>query len=1270
MSETKFTPDQRRAIETDGCDLLVSAAAGSGKTAVLVERIIRMITNKEKPVDVDKLLVVTFTDAAASEMRQRILKAIDDLRKTETENEHLKRQEMLMSRASIMTIHSFCLGVIRKYFYLIDIDPGFRIIDTTEADLLKAETMRGFIEALYDKENAELLTETFGAPENAAFLNLVDCYGDKVKDDKLQELLLKVYDFIQSCPFPEQWLAESAEKLAAATLAEMERSEWYAYFAAETRMALTSALTAADLAAALCGHPEINPVALSALVDDREKIETALSALEKSFADFYDAMQFSFATMRLSAAKKGEDVSEEAAALKDKILAIRKDDIKTPVATIQKKALFMPPQAILENMRQSAVLVKTVCAVVAGFSKQFYALKRSRNIADFSDFEHLCIQTLLAEDGNPSIAAAELREKYEAVLMDEYQDSNLVQELILSTVARGGRGERNRFMVGDIKQSIYKFRMANPDLFRQKYLSYALDGQGETRRIDLSKNFRSRKSVLDSINFIFKQILSEDLGEIQYDPSAYLYYGADYPESVDDTVHQTEILIMDTAEDQPAEDTGTEAETGEIAEEPDDEPQPESESDDLIAELSNAELEAKMVAARISELLGSDGKTRPFQVAERGGGFRDIMLRDIVVLLRSTKTVAESYVRALKNANLTAFSDAAGGYFEAVEIMTALSFLRVIDNPRQDIHLIAVLYSPVYAFSPDELADIRRTLDKGLFFDCVNAYMENAEKNGRTAEKLRRFLSDLEKWRAAAVYAPISDLVQLVYEDTGYLDYAGAMPGGKVRQANLTALFERALQYEKTRLKGLFHFIRYIEKMQKNKAEFGAAKVLGAHENLIRVMSIHKSKGLEFPVVFVSGLGRNFNLRDASQEVLLHQGLGFGPVRVDAAERVKYNTLARYAVSGKIVMESLSEEMRVLYVALTRAKEKLILTACVKDAEKKINGLKQYLPRDCAALNPYRLSRKRTFLDWILFAVLRHRDIAEENFADEVYNDASRWRLSIQKKAAFRRAAAEKEARRLDLRAAFQGIDPARDYSGRKDEIAAALNYTYAAGAALIPSKLSISEIKRIHDESRMKESETFEGQFAARQTVELKRPDFMADTRENGSAAKKGTLLHAVMERLDLEKHRTAADVAGLVAEMAEKKIIAAEDAALIDQTKITRFIETDIAERMRRAGGVRKEIPFVLGVSPAAVDPRWADAADETILVHGIIDCLFEEAGEPVLLDYKSDRVNAQTLESVLARYRVQMEMYRRAIEANTGKHVKESLIYFFELGQCYPV
>jgi len=1287
----RYTDEQQAAIDTHGCDLLVSAAAGSGKTAVLIERLIQMITDTKKPVELDRLLVVTFTDAAAQEMRQRLGDALRRRLKDDPSDVHMQRQMLLLPKASITTIHSFCLQIVRSHFAQLGIDPSFRVADVTETELLKLEVMRGLFERLYEDDADEdgLDVLAFGEGGKADFHRLVEFYGDAVKDDALQGLAMSLYEFSRSKPWPEAWLEEQAESFCAESVAEMEQSAWYAFFKQEAGDELAALAAELAEAAALAQNPNIHVGYVELLNDELNMVCLASRELGNGLDAFIRAMADS-AFGRLPGAqsktKDGTMTEEAIKALKETIQDIR-NDVKDRFGDLKKKAAFKPADDMLADMNSLYGVMRTLAGVVNAFAEKFGQEKRRRNIVDFSDFEHLCLEVLL-EDGSteenpiPSAAAMALQEKYAEICVDEYQDSNLVQELILLSVSRKGQGTPNRFMVGDMKQSIYRFRMANPELFRQKYLTYSREaGVGIRERvIGLSKNFRSRDGVLDCINLLFRQTMDEALGDVVYDENAMLYFGAEYyPAYRREEDRAAEVILVETAESESETAADSEAEEGD--------------STSVFAELTGAEAEARAVAERIDEMInGSD----PFHVSTKEGSFRPAEYRDIVILLRSPGVLGGAYAEELRRLGIPSFAGSTKGYFEATEVLTVLGLLQTIDNPRQDLHLITVLHSPLYGFTADELVAIRACSD-GLFYDAVLAAVSSEMVGNGVRGRLAAFCTQLNDWRDRAVMTPVSAMLWALYEETGYYRLVGTMAGGHVRCANLTALFERAVQYERTSLKGLFHFIRYIERLQKSGQELSEAKVLGENENVVRIMSVHKSKGLEFPIVFVCGLGRQFNMMDTRASFVMHSELGFGPKHIDLESRVASDTLKRYAVNLRIRRENLSEELRLLYVALTRAKEKLILTAAVKSAAAEGAKLARSARTEALMLpNAVRLRAGR-FVDWILPSLARHRDVSgltggAENACTAVWQDVSRWRLSIVSKAASERAAMEENASFRERLAALNGLDMQADYSGQREAVWQRLAYQYETmHADEIPSKMSVSEIKRLHYAGALADSASLfdnmpaqeelpawandsggaEGEKAANEAVsdgERRKSNLRVPRMVSGDtspdAARRGTLLHTVLEHIDFARDVTAEAVDALIADLVRRGFMRGDETQFVDRRAILAFMQSDIAARIRRSDDVRREVRFTSGEKPHDINAEWDAAIASRIVVHGVIDLMFREGDGFVLVDYKTDRfaANPEALEAVMDRYRPQLRLYRRAIQKFTGKTVSESVLYFF--------
>jgi ATP-dependent helicase/nuclease subunit A len=896
--------------------------------------------------------------------------------------------------------------------------------------------------------------------------------------------------------------------------------------------------------------------------------------------------------------------------------------------------------------------------LTAKFRKRYAQAKRDRNLVDFSDMEHFCIEILLSPDEKqPTAAALELAASFEEVLIDEYQDSNSVQEMILWAIARQTPG--NRFMVGDVKQSIYKFRRANPRIFMGKYENFyqatgaeMIDSGVTGRRIDLSKNFRSRASVLDAVNFFFSQLMTKEIGELCYDAAAALYPGARYPSPFASFAsYATEIHLVDYQPSDPESDTGTASD---------------------LEELTKAAAEAQAIGERIKEFVRGEN---PLLITDPSTGApRPCQYGDIVILLRSLGETAQTLTEEFKKLEISSYADTNTAFFETIEIMTALSFLQVIDNPRQDIHLIAALHSPIYALSPDDLLAIRQMDKAKSFYECLfnyeNNYENSDERDAALLAKIAAFQADLRKWRALAVYTPISELLSLVYDDTGYYALAGAMPGGLTRQANLRSLLEKAEQYETTTFKGLFHFIRYMDRLQKSDLEprFGDARQFEQQDdrNAVRIMTIHKSKGLEFPVVFVGMLGRKFNQMDEHENVLLHEEFGLGSFYVDTNRRTKVNTLPRFCLAKKIRLESLSEELRVLYVAMTRAKEKLVLTGCVDKLNGKIQKWNQFADWGEIALPLYYRAACQNFLDFIMPCVVRHRDgidlrateTCSNHACQELFQAPAAFEIHIQNLRAMSNAQLKNNFAVRDRLDALRQIAPGQSKSGRQDEIRSIIWHRYPFETEHFPSKISISEIKRLFYQESLSDSATLDSV-----RTDFPPPVFLQKDQKSLST-RRGTAIHTVMEHLDLTRDRTETQINILLETLTARGLLLADDRALVPTQKIINFANSDLAERMRRSSSVRREVPFVLGLQPDEIYPAPVAKTSEIILVHGIIDCYFVEGDGLVLLDYKSDSVRSNDVTNILERYRVQMRIYQKALERSTHLPVRETLLYLFAI------
>ena len=1183
----RFTDEQISAIEVRGSDILVSAGAGSGKTAVLVERILRIITGSN-PIDIDRLLVVTFTDAAATQMRQRIATELSKRIKANPNDTNLRKQLTLMSKSHITTIHSFCLSVARRFFHKIDMDPGFRVADGAEIELMKGEVLEALFEERYQAY--------YDWGENPEFVQLAQIFdhGYGVRDDNFRRLVLDMYEFTRSLANPAVWLADVAE--AYRLDGGIEGSLWYATFKVYAAQVLAGVMDNLTQALEVAQNPGLSEKYVEVLVQDLESVNKVVNALGSCFETFCEVLDFSFA--KLLGVRNSEGVED----FKEQIMEIRAESKK--YIEDLRAACVKNPVDMEMDLRKNYGNVVALGNLVLDFAKRFGDAKKEKNMADFADFEHFCLKILVDEDLRETVEARELQEEFDEIFIDEYQDLSTIQEIILAAVS-GNEG--NRFMVGDVKQCIYQFRMARPEIFVEKYDGYYADNS-RGKLIHLAKNFRSRCGVIDSVNWLFSRIMTSSVGGMDYDERARLQFAAGFSEELKQDFRTVLHIIEGSREEEG------EGQRGSL-------------EDENLVELTTAEVEGKAVARHIRELV--DGR---FQVKD-GDGQRDIRYRDIVILLRSA-VAAQAFADELKNADIPAFTGGDEDYFLAQEVMVMLALLSIIDNPRQDIPLAAVLYSAMFRFSADELVQVREA-GKADFYAALRVYSEDndcldgipGQTQNDTAEKVRDFLGKLEVWRDAAQRMTVSELIFYLYEQTDFYNYVGTLPGGKIRRANLMMLFEKAAKYEQTSYRGLFNFIRYIERLQKNNYGFRKAAVNNENEDLVRIMSIHKSKGLEFPVVFVCGLGKGFNMQDTRRDFMMDFDLGVGFRAVDLERRVASNTFARYVIGKRKAEAQISEEMRILYVAMTRAKEKLYLIGSRKSESRT-------------------KSTAKCFLDWIFAA----RPDLDESIWDINYSDYEGfWSEEVRQ---------QEEMVKL-----FDGLEervsgPARNDSVR-NEVFRRLEYEYPHQAAIYaPAKMSVSEVKRLYYREFLADSQEFE----AKSVKELSRPGFLIEDGRIDSAGR-GIIVHTVLEHIDMDSDDEI-DIPDVVQTLVDKKILSVEEADVVPFDSIGKFLQSDIAMRMKKASALRREMPFATTIAPGMVNMAFDSEKDEEMLLHGVIDCIFWEGdgNDAVIVDYKTERVRGDVADAA-ARYLPQMELYQYAVERIFGARVVERVIYFFD-------
>ncbi len=1320
----KWTEEQQKVIDTHGIDVLVSAAAGSGKTAVLVARILEMVTSPVHPVDIDRLLVVTFTNAAAAEMRQRIRDALEVRAEQEADNEHLQRQLVLIHNAKITTIHSFCLQVLRSHFHLIGLDPGFRVADEAEMQLLRQDVLKEVLDETYETE-----------AENQEFHEFLEQFSPGKDDRPVMEAVLALYHFSMGQPWPLEWLQECREMYVGggAALAKTDSAEqkkegpdngsrleedsakegeeqnnqtervcgktcdglhdplWLRAAVDDTKHVLEEAGNLVQRAYDTAMEP-FGPAAYGlALLDDLEQIERVACAQD------YHGLAAAFRGMhpykRLST-KKDPDVLEE----KKQLVKDLREAAKTALAGVRTRYFYDTPEVIRDEFERSGLSVRWLTYLTEAFSKRLAQRKAEKNMLDFSDLEHLALQILVErKDGenHPSAAAREYAGQFEEIMIDEYQDSNLVQELILGSVSGGGCGAHNLFMVGDVKQSIYRFRLARPELFLEKYHAYP---QLETaQRIDLHKNFRSRYEVLNSVNYIFRQIMTENPGGIVYDEDAALYAGAKFPERVD-LCAEKDAWVQDGGK--PESDASQSMKKEEAngvslkAEEIDETSSGESTytTELWLTESDTArrrETEARMVGARIEAMVGKeqiwDKDLTPEGWTEgmERGGYRPVQYKDIVILLRTVSGWADTFGSVLTEMGIPNFTGSQSGYFSAAEVRTVLSYLQVLDNPRQDIPLAAVLHSAIGGLDEEELAWIRSESEEGSFYECCRSYLESGADKA-IKEKLAHFFDMLERFRARAEYTPVHLLLWEILDETGYGAYAQALPAGSQRKANLDMLVEKAIAYEATSYRGLYHFVRYIENLKKYEVDYGEANIGSESDNTVRIMSIHKSKGLEFPVVFVCGMAKQFNETDSRAKAVMHPSLGIGCDCVDTRLRTRQASLLKKIIQKTTSMENLGEEMRVLYVAMTRAKEKLILTGCVGNMEEQAAKWSQTAATPGETLPYSSLTGASSYLDWVMPALMRHPDarmlalslhIPYEEFDQSVWKKRMEKGKPVDKTDAF--------STHYEFYAMAKGLFEAEEFRQADKEqasLAALLNpdlsvcadeearkylahvfsgdfaYQYERGQK-IAGKLSVSELKKRSQEPE----ETDAKQLYAPEEEEIIPGFYRTDVQVKGAA--RGTLYHTFMENLDFSKKE---ELQMQLEELVNCGKMSRDEASAVRLSDIRRFLKTKTGKGMEqaaRAGKLHREQPFVLGVPAETIQKEWS--GDETVLVQGIIDAWFEdEDGAVILVDYKTDHIADR--EKLAERYRGQLSYYAQALEQLTGRTVKTQVIYSFFLGK----
>ena len=1176
---------------------------GSGKTAVLVERIINKIVNEN--IDIDRLLVVTFTNAAASEMRERILDAIYKKIEENPENENLQKQITLINKASICTIDSFCLQVIKNNFYNLDITPNFRIADTSEIELLKQEVLEELFEEKYEEENID-------------FIKLINTYTSYRDDTPLKDLILKIYTYIQSNPFPKKWLNEKIEmfNLKDNLKEDFAKTIWGEILLRDLEEEVTDCiLTLENIKSDLNKYPELDKF-YKTLVNDTQMLETLKINLDSWDKAFEISRNIKFLTWPRDS-KNNFEIKDIAKNTRDKI----KERLKKK---LDKILIYSSEDANQDIYDMYEILIKLE-NVILEFDEKFKKRKKEKNILDFNDIEHYALEILLNidDEGNilPTDVAKTYMEKYTEIAIDEYQDSNLVQEYILNSISNG----KNIFMVGDVKQSIYKFRQAKPELFLEKYDTYKLKDnkqEDDNLKIQLFKNFRSRENVLDFTNLIFDNLMSKELGDIDYTEEEYLNLGASY-ENINQNFN-TEIDIIDLQENQEQnKESIFKSNENNVENE-------ESETKEQEERIEDIELEAKFVAKRIKKLI--DEKYQVYNNKKKE--FRDITYKDIIILLRSTKNTAAIFEKEIIRQNMPVFTDSSSTYLDSIEIQTIMSLLKIIDNPLNDIPLVTVLRSYIGGFTDNDLIQIRLSDKHSDFYTTLIKAKLDVDKELK--EKIERFIESTEKWRKEQEYLSLDELIWKIYTDTGYYNYVGLMPNGKLRQANLKLLFEKAKQYESASFKGLFNFIKFIEKLQMQSGDTGSAKLIGENEDVIRIMSIHKSKGLEFPVVFLSSTGKGFNLMDLNNSILLHSDIGIGVKYIDYDKQIEYDTLSKASIKTKLLTENLSEELRVLYVALTRAKEKLIITGISKDNKKEISKMKEEIDiysKNEKKLNPILIKKYKKYKDWIQLVYLYNEENIKDICSLNVYTQ----------KDVIDKEETSSNEEKIDVKKVFDNKKIDKD---KFEDLKEILEYEYKYKSSIsIPNKISVTKIKELQNKVEKEKV-----------TAILPIPKFLRYDEDKITSAQKGTLIHLCMQKLNPKKQYNLNDIKELVEDLQIKKIITENEAKAINTFKVLNFTKSNLWNQMKDAKLIEQEKPFYINIPAKEI---YNEDIEENVLVQGIIDLYYiDKNNNLVLVDYKTDYVEKE--EELVEKYKLQLDIYKRALEAALKRKVDKVYIY----------
>ena len=1235
---------------------------GSGKTAVLVERIINKILNEN--VDIDKLLVVTFTNAAASEMKQRVLDAIYKKLEEQPDNENLQKQILLLNKANICTIDSFCLDVVRNNFYELDnVSPNFKIADTSQIEILEQETLEQLFENKYEEEDKN-------------FLELINTYTSYKDDTPLKELILNIFKNISSMPYPLKWLNNHVEmfNLKDCLDDDFANTPWGKVLLKDIEEELIDDINVLESAKNTASKVDELDSIVSIFEQDIDLLDTLKNNLD-SWDKAYTIFQ-NHGFNKWPRVKSSNPIKEELKEIRDNI----KKKFKSK---IEKILLSDSKQSNIDIYEMYETLVK-LKELIEEFITLFNQKKQEKNIVDFSDIEHFALNILLKADDEGNLCKTQVAkmycEKFQEIAIDEYQDSNDVQEYIMNAIAK----PNNLFMVGDVKQSIYKFRQAMPELFLNKYNTYKLLNEEEIKqdeqtdflsvnshldnakektidsstikannkntKIQLYKNFRSRENILDFTNLVFQNLMSSKLGSIDYNKDEYLNFGAkDYKETKQDLKVEIDLIATDKTSILDS-DKNCQPNPEPVAILPNESATDGNSDNNEEEKYEEIEIEAKYLAKKINELVKSK-----YQIYDRKKEqFRDIKYSDIAILLRSTKNKANVYEQELINKDIPVFSDSSQEYLDSIEIQTIIALLKIIDNPMQDIPLVTVMRSNIGKFTDDDLVKIRLSDKHDNYYTCLQKALINVDETLK--QKLEVFLNNLKKWRKEQEYLALDELLWKIYSDTGFYNYCGLMPNGNIRQANLKFLFEKAKQFEQASFKGLYNFIKFIDKLKLGSNDMGSAKLIGENDDVVRIMSIHKSKGLEFPVVFLANINKQFNTQSIkTDQILIHNELGIGMKYKNYDTQVEYDTNAKKAVKNLLEIESLSEEMRVLYVAITRAKEKLFITGACKDFDKKLQNIKDQaniFKKEANKINYILVKKQKSYLDWLLLT--------------KMYEDTEFNKLASINVISEKDAISDEKSTKLEDNI----IKKLNEIKIDKDELQKVreqIEFEYKhKNSTITPTKTSVSMIKKQNDifrDTSVLQEKLNDKKIIDNNKTILPEPSFIKNNEKTKlTGAQKGTLIHKCLQRLNPKVEYNEQSINEMINNMYLSHLINKTEMDSINQQKILNYTQSNIWKQVQKAKKVYKEKPFYIEIDANKVQSK---NTEDKILVQGIIDLFYiDEQGKVVLVDYKTDYVENE--KELIEKYKIQLDLYKQALEKALKQKVEKTYIYSIYLNK----